>query len=49
MKTPTFEEWIIKYFDKPILKLMYRSNMKGDLKEYSHKDLVKRYKRAYKN
>ena len=49
MKTPTFNEWLKKYFDPPILKTMYKSNMKGDKREWSHRELLNRYKRAYKN
>ena len=49
MKTPTFEEWVKKYFGKPETKIMYKSNMKGDSKWYSIEDLTRRYKRAFKN
>ena len=49
MKTPTFDEWLNKYFNPPVIKKMYKSNMKGDSKEYSYNQLVNRYNRAYKH
>ncbi len=49
MKTPTFKEWMKKYFGPPVIKTMYKSKMIGDKREYTLKQLEIRHKRAYKN
>ena len=43
--TPTFNQWLKKYFKKPELKIMYKTKL--DNKEYSKATLRKRYRRAY--
>ena len=46
MKTPTFDEWLNKYFKDPRTVIIYKSTF--DTKEYKYTDLVKRYERAFK-
>jgi len=44
--SPSFEEWLDKYFKTPKMKMMYmRKDGKG---EFDRETLLKRYKRAYK-
>lgn len=43
---PTFEEWIKKYFEKPVAKIMYKTITKN--KTYSLECLKKKYNKAYK-
>lgn len=48
-ETPTFEEWRSKYFSEPKTKVVYKSNMNGEVgKEYTYEQLEARYKRAFK-
>jgi hypothetical protein len=44
--SPSFEEWLDKYFETPKMKMMYkRKDGKG---EYDREKLVRDYKRAYR-
>jgi hypothetical protein len=44
--SPSFEEWLDKYFKTPKMKMMYaRKDGKG---EFDRETLLKRYKRAYR-
>lgn len=47
MKTPTFEEWLFKYFYDPRKEIIYKARLSD--KEISLKQLKIDYKRAYKN
>ena len=44
--SPSFEDWLNKYFETPKMKMMYkRKDGKG---EFDREKLIKDYKRAYK-
>jgi hypothetical protein len=44
--SPSFEEWLDKYFETPKMKMMYkRKDGKG---EYDREKLIRDYKRAYR-
>jgi len=44
--SPSFDEWLDKYFKTPKLKMMYMR--KDGKEEFDRETLLKRYKRAYK-
>lgn len=44
--SPSFEDWLNKYFETPKMKMMYkRKDGKG---EYDREKLIRDYKRAYR-
>ena len=44
--SPSFEDWLNKYFDTPKMKMMYkRKDGKG---EYDREKLIRDYKRAFR-
>jgi hypothetical protein len=44
--SPSFEDWLNKYFETPKMKMMYtRKDGKG---EYDREKLLRDYKRAYR-
>ena len=44
--SPSFEDWLNKYFETPKMKMMYkRKDGKG---EYDRDKLIRDYKRAYR-
>jgi hypothetical protein len=44
--SPSFDEWLDKYFETPKMKMMYkRKDGKG---EYDREKLIRDYKRAYR-
>lgn len=44
--SPSFEDWLNKYFETPKLKMMYRR--KDGKGEYDREKLIRDYKRAYR-
>jgi hypothetical protein len=44
--SPSFEDWLNKYFETPKMKMMYRR--KDGNGEYDREELIKYYKRAFK-